>query len=657
MIFRWTTTVLFFMMTFFVLGIVIVAGVTTNIINRLKRFEVQVQDQGIELGDGLDLSRTQRGFLTFRSLYLKQIKFLAKKAKPGSLEAEVESIPFAKYLEARTRNTLVKFTDVTWQCWLSLLFASSANSVRMFLLPASSQRPGADDYQRLVNHGTFIAILGWIPFLIFLVAVFLLFRRNADYVQSVNASQVRSSETAAGGAPARAGNRNGGASPSVPLLDVELGDSGEGASSKADKVSNVWLPPKQLAGELVGELCEDPSVYLLRSNRGFTLHILKIPTIMIEFYFSIFVVGLWGEMSTKLGLNQIGLLPFALLPVLVIFCFLPHALLVVTVLTSLGCRLDEKELKRLVLRKELKVNAHGSAGGGGGEGDEDGEAEEEEKLNERSRDVKGAAGNGKPGSDGKSRTEGSNSDGGLLQLPDRHGSVGSESMQSQELQSKLTLLRLQLRYLEALCTELGVPSNDVVLDDEQLRELLLEEESGVSTDAPEQLAASVVGRLQRTEGQESNAKGRRFGLAAPPPPLRHAASHGRFSAPDPGAPHPRHVPLPLRLGLGLGEVHSNYGAPSRPPGSPRSFSSMEDLQRGRGPQSDYRNRSGLMESTSPDHTAVDTGTANSMAMLQAVASARQLAANNGAFMLSSRISRRPTVQASALDNIHRAANL
>ena len=449
-LFRWTQTVIFFMMLFFVIGILVTALVTRLMVNALRKFEVQVYCESPHVSSGGggakepsphpvggSYSTLQRSFLALRSIFFLQLKFqnivshsmrelmegsellcqrrqqeenILKNAsgeeEQGTTEEEngvemnprsskrarllsrsatsrtremlamplilpqaastsaatpsnsvlvfhqssnhncaqdlpdsdsvtlllAKYVPFGKYLDRKIRATVVGFADVTWQSWLSLIFASALNSVRLFLLPGDLQSKKSKEYtanDRIANQLSFIFILGYGPLLIFLISFVCLLKNFFAYLAAADVVQQKTRRPVA----------VGGTKETVKKKPKSKTESG-----------SVWLPPKQLLGQLEGEVGEDPSRYLLRGNRSFTLHMMKVPALVTEFYFAIFVVGMAGELATEVGKFQIIMFPLAFAPFVVVLSLLPVALLAVTCLTSLGIRVDKNEVYRIAVR-------------------------------------------------------------------------------------------------------------------------------------------------------------------------------------------------------------------------------------------------------------------------------------------------------------------
>ena len=276
-------------------------------------------------------------------------------AKRKSIDVRVlcRYVSFSKYLYDRLRHTTISFIDITWQSWLSLIVSSSLNSLRLYMLPGNLQSKPASEltYQDRVNdHLSFIFLIGYLPMTIFLFFFVLQVRKFYEYVQVVKQQPTT-------GEHSRGPSIRGRHSSQALLAEMTL----------LDEEGRVWLPPQQLAGEVTGDRFHDPSRYLLRANRAFTLHALKIPALLIQFYFAMFIVGVWGELSMGFGTLQIVLVPLALLPLIVVIVCLPFCIFVVTVLTSIGLRIDCKVVRATAARnarKLARVSRSGSVGPG-----------------------------------------------------------------------------------------------------------------------------------------------------------------------------------------------------------------------------------------------------------------------------------------------------
>jgi hypothetical protein len=289
----------------------------------------------------------------------------------GCIDPEVlcRYVPFSKYLYKRMRTTIIAFVDITWQCWISLVVISSINSARLYMLPGKLQSKAeleTSDYRNEMF--SFIFLIGYTPMIVFLVAFMMLMRNFRWYLRSVKVLKLSTFSTTDEG--------NGAAGAAVLERRVSMApSSGDGADelSEADISKNkkkrvgasVWLPPDQLAGQLAGDLYEDPSRYLLRGNKSFTLHTLKIPALLIHFYFSMFVVKLWN--TGGLGAELVGYVVLGVIPVIVVFGLLPIALFAYTSLMSLGLRVEDLLVYFTAARQCRRVG--GKRSGASTEGD------------------------------------------------------------------------------------------------------------------------------------------------------------------------------------------------------------------------------------------------------------------------------------------------
>ena len=374
------------------------------------------------------------------------------------------SVSFVGYLRMRCQGTVVKFTDITWQCWLSLVFVAAANSVRLFLLPGRFQSRdistlSTDD--RVLNTVTYIFIIGWVPMTVYLVGLAMLYRNFSRYLQRLKTSSYHEQQ----GGHQTAGS--GG----------EHDPHGHGGpSASPTKANGVWLPPKQLTAHLMGTY-DDPSFYLLRSNRSFTLHILKVPILCTELYFAIFIGSMWGEISSTFGVKQLIVLPVALLPIVVILLSAPLAIGVTSVLTSLGSRLDRDSVVK-VIGQQIKIDHHnfgatpterGGSNSGTrprGAGDEDEEDDRNsgigdddvEMIDALTREVNDGAAGGSGDASGRNRGNGGID---LEQLDSLLTAREQRRSQSNaveaQLQQEVASCKARIRFLEDLCVTYGVP--------------------------------------------------------------------------------------------------------------------------------------------------------------------------------------------------------
>jgi hypothetical protein len=403
---RWIQIVLFFFVMFFITRIVIVASVSQKVIQHFRSFDEAVAQGELEVDEhgvpqAVHLSSFQRCFFVLRHVFRRQAdqleafqnatrdkrsdtmmtnltaaspsgatvgagsfppgvvddlgmspaqraveKKLKKKhaaaaaaaaASPnGILERFTKKVLLVDYLQQQSQDTVVKFTDITWQCWFSLIFLAAFNSVRMFVLPGRLQSKPVSEYtvdDRVKNTMSYIFIIGWIPAVVYGVAFALLCRNFYRYID-------RAEQSASGQAESEA-----------------LKSDGTSGKAKGNVNSGVWLPPKQLTAQLMGRSFDDPCTYLLRGNRTYTLHMLKVPALMIELYFAMFAVGQWGQISATFGVRQVFILPLMFLPVAFIMATLPIGVLLVSILTSLGTRLNEPAVIRLALAKARSEGA------------------------------------------------------------------------------------------------------------------------------------------------------------------------------------------------------------------------------------------------------------------------------------------------------------
>lgn len=288
----------------------------------------------------------------------------------GCIDAELmcRYVPFSKYLYKRMRSIVVAFVDVTWQSWVSLILVSSVNSARLYLLPGQLQSKPAletDDYRKDIV--SFIFVLGFGPMLGFLVAFVRLMRNFRWYLRSVRELRLKTFSTPPGGPEELdAGDT------SADAFMTRMQRREEDNSGKKHVGASVWLPPEQLAGQLSGDLYEDPSRYLLRGNKSFTLHTLKIPALLVHYYWAIFVVKLWTTGGLGAG-EVIGYVLLGCIPVIIVFGLLPVGLFAVTCLMSLGVRIDStlvcftaaRQARRVsgnqrVLKREASADENGS---------------------------------------------------------------------------------------------------------------------------------------------------------------------------------------------------------------------------------------------------------------------------------------------------------
>jgi hypothetical protein len=265
---------------------------------------------------------------------------------------------FSKYLYSQLRANMIAFIDITWQCWLSIVLSSSLNSLRIFMLP-SAQRPRAEltASDRMSEHLSFIFLIGYFPAVVFIVAFALQGRKFFQYIETIQHHQQASLLNSKSKTAVTSEATQGGAvlDPAQALSAFRRLSAIDHMAMMDEDSAAVWLPPRQAAGVLSGDLYDDPSRYLLRGHRSFTLHCFKIPGLLVQFYFSMFIVGVWGDISTGAGTMQIVLVPIALLPVVLVFALLPLGLYMVTCLTCLGMRLDKRTVRVAALRSARRV--------------------------------------------------------------------------------------------------------------------------------------------------------------------------------------------------------------------------------------------------------------------------------------------------------------
>ena len=320
------------MVLFFIVGSCIAAFATQLVVNRLREYE--------HLPEPTEpLSCLQDCFRKLKRIFDHQMVILEEETANSSCvsfsgrdPADVpkssllfHKVAFVDYFEISLQATVVSMLEVTWQCWLSLIFLAVVNSVRIFSLPGELQSKSVSQYtsdDRITNHITYILVIGWTIAIVFVVAALYLVKRFFAYLAFTASERTKEEELVV---PQEETKRN---------ARTQIG------------TRQVWLPPKQLTAHLVGDMHTDPSMFLLRGDKGFTFHVFKVPFLCVDLYFSIFVVGIWGEMSLTAGAVQAALIPLALVPLVLVFAFFPLVLPIVAALTSLGSRLDDQLAKK-----------------------------------------------------------------------------------------------------------------------------------------------------------------------------------------------------------------------------------------------------------------------------------------------------------------------
>lgn len=309
-----------------------------------------------------ELEGLKEGALAFASSYVSQRA--QSWVSDGCIDPAIlcRYVPFSKYLYKRMRTTVVSFVDITWQCWMSLVIVSSINSARLYMLPGKLQsKPELDTADYRNEMFSFIFVIGYTPMIAFLVAFAMLIRNFRWYLRSVKELKLATfaSMEDGGGSAGSAAERH------VSIASRDTAAAGEEGTGPKKRIgASVWLPPEQLAGQLAGDLYEDPSRYLLRGNKSFTLHTLKIPALLTHFYFSMFVVKLWN--TGGLGAELAGYVLLGVVPVFIVFGLLPIALFAFTSLMSLGLRVDDQLVYFTAARQCRRVGGKRTGGGRSG---------------------------------------------------------------------------------------------------------------------------------------------------------------------------------------------------------------------------------------------------------------------------------------------------
>eukprot|EP00760_Papus_ankaliazontas_P013394 PhM_4_TR15705/c0_g1_i1/m.84948 len=339
LLFEWTHMVLFFMMMFFVMGVIFIVAYLQRVMRGWEKMENDLVKEETEGATASDATRTSvlnnfsrtRGFVRTRNVFQRHLKI---RYDNRLSEEALKKISFAMYLTFQTQTAVVKFVEITWQTWVSLIGAAVVNSVREYALPGKLQSKDADEYSsgdRLLNLITFDVIMGYIPLVVLCVTTYMIKKKNDAFLDEAELSVKRQ-------------------------------------QSRSDM------------NELVADL-KTPADAFFRRNELLTTHLVKIPVILLEFYFSAFIMGLLYSAAVHISEYRYLIFPLTVTPPLLSIILMPTALMNLTMLTTVICpeaidhatvlrvakKIHKKEEKK---RQKLLGTTHNDHGHGHGGHDE-----------------------------------------------------------------------------------------------------------------------------------------------------------------------------------------------------------------------------------------------------------------------------------------------
>lgn len=217
-------------------------------------------------------------------------------------------VMFTDYMQRMQRFTVAAITDLSWKSWLALAVMVIINGVRSRITTGSqtgvARLSRAD---RTINVSTYIGVVGYGTLLIYMVVHFMLQMRLRSFAQA-----------------------------SITSKDAD---------------GNVEVSSSQAR--------------LFFSRFATTSHIFQCTVLVLEWYLSVFALGMAYEISQEYGYLAILIFASAVLPMFIFVWMFPWTITMITILNGLGADLDVEEAEATVqaatLEEEQAKNTTGVA--------------------------------------------------------------------------------------------------------------------------------------------------------------------------------------------------------------------------------------------------------------------------------------------------------
>eukprot|EP00760_Papus_ankaliazontas_P035982 PhM_4_TR8125/c0_g1_i1/m.18218 len=338
LVFEWVHMCLFFMMMFFILGISVAVVVVERMVKKWGVYEASLASIDAPLLASSKTTRLNTLFHHTRNVFYRQLAFLHKADAPYY----TSRVKFADYLQLTQRMTVIKFSHVNALCWVSLAIIGSLNAARSALFLAAGEDPGdADKFsfnQRVGEVLSFTLLLGYGPMVGLIVVVVLLYRRLMKYLANARDEDGATTTDAA---------EDG---------DVEMDcDSVDGSVTRVEIGGRtLWIHPRHIHPHVLAQCqtLEDPSSFMLFGSLPGTVRSLQIPVLMLELYSGMFFLGTLDQILQHFDGYITLFLIIAALPVVISFALLPIAVLLLTMLSALGSKINKHALKKVVEESE-----------------------------------------------------------------------------------------------------------------------------------------------------------------------------------------------------------------------------------------------------------------------------------------------------------------
>ena len=223
------------------------------------------------------------------------------------------AVHLSNYLLKMEKKNLSMLADLSWRTWVALSIVLVANVLRTKAISGvANPMPG---FTNPVEPGSFIAVIGYGTFALFLFSHRTLEKRLVQYLERRTQGDTVSSETLTAIAAAAA----------------------------------LGLPsPTQQRGLTMADL-DDPRAFLLWRSLENTIAIFQCVLLFFVWYLSAFSLNmLYLVLNLKTSGLSFGLLVVALVPIFAFLIMFPWTLTMVALLSSLGTATDVERLKHVV---------------------------------------------------------------------------------------------------------------------------------------------------------------------------------------------------------------------------------------------------------------------------------------------------------------------
>eukprot|EP00759_Apiculatamorpha_spiralis_P013701 PhF_6_TR20492/c0_g1_i2/m.29513 len=336
-LFDWAHMTLFMMMIFFLLFVGIASSRVTSVLHDMCAEEIPFQNL-------TSASYSKRMYGMAKCVFDKEVtaieskhqqhhhhhqspsgsKHHLKEESPPDSSHQEDDYPhgrlpvvkaFGPYMKFRAKTILLQFCNFTSSAWIGLTSAGVMNCMRLYLLPGQLQSKPVEeitDTERGLNVLSFIMINGVMPAILFVCTTWFLQKGLLEYLKS-------------------------------PMTASEM--SLRHASIKVNDEFVVCVPTAALERALSDpHTLRDPACRSFYGSLSLTIYFVQIPLVLLMYYTAVFILGSVYDITKNLDYSWWVLLPLAITPHCVVLYCIPYVVIVLTALTSMGCRLDRETL-------------------------------------------------------------------------------------------------------------------------------------------------------------------------------------------------------------------------------------------------------------------------------------------------------------------------